>query len=144
MTIFRFDLLALAFLSAAPLTGSVAQQSAAPSCDNIDPFAVRACVDKRVATKERTLASVYSQALAAARRNFACYGREDNRSNPNHLVQSQASWRRLVADDCKVQAAFGGGSNPSISDRETDCYENALDKRIEFLGQLADGSLNAG
>lgn len=144
MTIFRCDLLALAFFAAAPLMGSVAQQSAEPSCDNIDPFVVRACIDKRVAAKERTLASVYSRALTAARRNFARYGREDDRSNPGHLVRSPASWKRFVADDCKVQAAFGGGSNASISDRETACYEDALDQRIEFLGQLADGSLNAG
>jgi len=43
-----------------------------------------------------------------------------------------------------VQAAFGGGSNPSISDREMDCYEDALDKRIELLRQLADETLNVG
>ncbi|AQR73159.1 hypothetical protein BXU08_05215 [Sphingomonas sp. LM7] len=97
-----------------------------------------------MAAKERTLALVYSQARAAVRRNFARYGREDNRSNPDHLVRSQASWKRFVADDCKVQAAFAGGSNPSISDRETGCYEDALDKRIEFLEQLANGSFGTG
>jgi uncharacterized protein YecT (DUF1311 family) len=144
MTIFRCEFLALAALAAIPLTGAAARQSADISCGNIDPGVERACVDRRVEAKQRRLAAVYSQALAAVRRNFARYGREDNRSNPEYLVRSQAAWKQLVANDCKVRAAFGGGSNASISDRETNCHEAALDKRIEFLEQLADGSFGTG
>jgi len=140
----RFNVLALVVLAVIPLTAAVAQQSASDSCENIDPLVGRECISRRMEAKERRLAAIYPQALAAVRRNFARFGREDDRSDPDYLVRSQDAWKRFVANDCKVQAAFGGGSNPSISDREMDCYEEALDKRIEFLRQLADGSFGTG
>ncbi|MDV3456304.1 lysozyme inhibitor LprI family protein [Sphingomonas sp. HF-S4] len=143
MTIFRFEL-ALLVLAAIPSSGAAARQSIGASCDNVDPFVERECVDRRIEAKKRRLASLYTEALTAVRGNFARYGSQDNRSNPDYLMRSQMSWTQFVDNDCKVQAAFGGGSNSSISERETGCYEDALDRRIEFLEQLADGSFGTG
>jgi uncharacterized protein YecT (DUF1311 family) len=132
--------------SIAPLFSAVraAEPASTASCSNIDPFAERECASKRIAAKERLLQATYRRAMRSVRKNFARYGQSDNRSNPAYLTRSQAAWKQYVDNDCKVQAAFGGGSNPSISDREMDCYEDALDKRIESLRQLADETLNVG
>jgi uncharacterized protein YecT (DUF1311 family) len=92
--------------------------------------------------KEQLLATTYRQAMKSVRANFARYGQWDIRSDPSHLSQSQSAWKQYVDNDCKVRAAFGGGSNSSISDREMACYEEALEKRIEALRSLADGRLN--
>ena len=148
MTIFRFSLvLAFALASSiSPYSNAVWAAEPAPtaSCLNIDPFAERQCASKRIAAKERLLQATYSRAMRSVRKNFARYGQSDNRSNPVYLTRSQGAWKQYVDNDCKVQAAFGGGSNRSISDREMDCYEDALEKRIELLRELADGTLNVG
>jgi uncharacterized protein YecT (DUF1311 family) len=147
MTTFRFSLfLAFAF---APLIALHAdpvrdEKALTASCDNIDPFAERHCVSKRIAAKERLLEATYKRAMQSVRKNFARYGQWDRRSDPVYLTRSQSAWKQYVDNDCKVQAAFGGGSNPSISDRELECYEDALDKRLKVLRQLADETLNVG
>jgi uncharacterized protein YecT (DUF1311 family) len=145
MTIFRFDLLgcAVLLLSAAPSVAAP-DQAGPTDCSSIDPFAVRKCVGARIERKELLLEATYKRAMQAVRKNFARYGQSDNRSNPVYLTRSQAAWKQYVDSDCKVQAAFGGGSNSSISDREMYCYEDAVDKRIELLRQLADETLNVG
>jgi len=139
----RFSCLGLLLLSTAA-AAAASDQTRPADCSNIDPFAVRKCVGARIERKERLLQATYKRAMQSVRKNFARYGQSDNRSNPVYLTRSQAAWKRYVDNDCKVRAAFGGGSNPSISDREMDCYEDALDKRIELLRQLADETLNVG
>lgn len=147
MTIFRFERLLLA-LTLPLLTGlpaaAAAAQAPAPNardqCSNIDPFAERACIGRRIAGKEREMGRLYIRALAAVRGSYARYGGEDSRTSPDYLRRSQAAWRQFVASNCAVRAAYGGGSNASISDRETACREEDLDSRIAFLRQLATGS----
>jgi uncharacterized protein YecT (DUF1311 family) len=119
-------------------------QPANSDCSNISPIVERECLGRRIAAKERLLGATFRLAMQSVRKNFARYGQWDKRSDPIYLTRSQAAWKQYVDSDCKVQAGFGGGSNPSISDREMDCYEGALDKRIEFLRQLADGTFGVG
>jgi len=99
---------------------------------------------RTIERKERLLQATYKRAMQSVRKNFARYGQWDERSDSAYLTRSQAAWRQYIDNDCKVQAAFGGGSNPSISDRQMDCYERALDQRIDFLRQLADESFGVG
>jgi len=145
MTIFRFS--AAVGIAAMTVASAICAPaiSAAPTkteqeCGNINPQTVRSCLSRRIEAKEQHLGTVYTRALAAVADGFKKYGGFDNRTDPMFLRKSQAEWVRFVEDDCTVQAAFGGGSNSSISDRLTDCYEGELDRRIAFLEQLADGS----
>ena len=114
------------------------------TCGNIDPASESQCISRRVEQKERRLTGIYPKALASVRSSFRKYGNEDNRTDPKYLEQSQARWKLFIESDCAVQAAFGGGSNPSISRRELVCHEDALDARIKLLDQLADGSFGTG
>jgi len=75
---------------------------------------------------------------------FKKYGDWDDRTHPKFLEASQAEWRKFVDDNCTVIGAFGGGSNSAISDRIGDCYEEELDRRIDFLREVAEGSMGAG
>jgi uncharacterized protein YecT (DUF1311 family) len=86
------------------------------------------------------MARLYTRALAAVRTSYERYGSSDSRTSPDFLERSQAAWRRFADSNCTVVAAYGGGSNSAISDRETACYEEELDRRIGFLRQLAEGS----
>jgi uncharacterized protein YecT (DUF1311 family) len=145
MTTFRSSALTLIFALAFAGTATAQPKADADrQCSNIDPFVERACVDRRIAEKEKRLEHLYVQALQSVRNDAQRYGRNDNRSDPKYLEQSQTAWRRFVDADCTVRAAFGGGSNSAISDRETECWESALDQRLEFLGELANGSYGAG
>ena len=148
MTTFRFSLLlAVALASSIPLHSSVvraAEPARTNSCADISPIVERECASKRIVAKERLLKATYRQAMKSVQKNFARYGQWDKRSDPVYLIRSQTAWKQYVDNDCRVQAAFGGGSNPSITDREMECYEDALDKRLELLRQLADGTFGAG
>jgi uncharacterized protein YecT (DUF1311 family) len=149
MTIFRSSLVlaltAVAPAAAAGGTGAdVARATAEQSCQNIDPRVGRKCSAKRIASKELKLKSLYPRALDAVARDFELYGKFDNRTDPAFLERSQSAWERFIEDDCTVKAASGGGSNNSISDRYSACYEAELDHRIKFLEQLANGSYRTG
>jgi len=139
----RFSCLGLLLLSTAA-AAAASDQTRPADCSNIDPFAVRKCVGARIERKERLLQATYKRAMQSVRKNFARYGQWDERSDSAYLTRSQAAWKQYIDNDCKVQAAFGGGSNPSISDRQMDCYERALDQRVDFLRQLADESFGVG
>jgi len=142
MTISRSRRLLLLFLlwqipaglSAAPARAPDSQTN--DRCSNIDPFVERKCVDRRIAGKERARRQLYAQALVSVRKDFAEYGNWDNRASPRFLERSQVEWKRFVDANCTVIGAFGGGSNPSITDRITGCYETELDRRIKFLSDL--------
>lgn len=145
MTIFRFErlLLTLSLLPSLPATAAMAQSPAANArdrCSHIDPSTERACINRRIAGKEREMGRLYTRALAAVRASYRRYGDEDSRTSPEFLRRSQAAWRQFVDSNCAVRAAYDGGSNSSISDRETDCREGELDRRIAFLRQLATAS----
>ena len=71
---------------------------------------------------------------------FANWGAGDIRTNPSHFIQAHHDWRRFVGSNCTTLAAFGGGSNSSISDREAECHERELDQRIALYRQFADGT----
>jgi uncharacterized protein YecT (DUF1311 family) len=129
----------LLLLSTAAPAAATSDQTRPADCSNIDPFAARKCVGARI---ERLLQATYRRAMQSPRKNFARYGQLDKRSDSAYLTRSQAAWKQYVDNDCKVQAAFGGGSNPSISDRQMDCYERA--QRIDFLRQLADETFGVG
>ena len=109
-------------------------------CSNIDPLRQRQCISRRVAGKVRTLERLYPKALAAVKVGFAKWGEGDTRMNPRYFVQAHRDWRRFVDSNCTALAAFGGGSNSSISDRNTECHERELDQRIALYRQLADGT----
>jgi hypothetical protein len=109
-------------------------------CSNIDPSRQRQCISRRVERKTGTLERLYPKALAAVKAGFAKWGEGDTRMNPRYFVQAHRDWRRFVDSNCTVLAAFGGGSNSSISDRLTECHERALDERIALYRGLADGS----
>jgi len=68
------------------------------------------------------------------------YGSNDARTNPKYLDAAQAAWKRFVDNNCTVIAAYNGGSNSAISDREMHCYEGELDRRIRFLRDVANGT----
>lgn len=121
--------------------GPVAAQPPAPDpCSNIDPSTERDCFGRRIAGKEREMDRLYAGALAAVRTSHERYGSGDSRTSPDFLRRSQAAWRLFADGNCSVIAAYGGGSNSAISDREMDCYEAELDRRIAFLRELAEGS----
>jgi hypothetical protein len=109
-------------------------------CSNISPSVQRSCIERRIETKERTLNQLYPNAVAAARSQFAKWGRNDNRLDPRHFIQAHADWGRFVASNCIAIGAIGGGSNSSISDRVAECRERALDERIALYRAIADGS----
>ncbi|WP_261269032.1 hypothetical protein [Sphingomonas sp. LC-1] len=134
----------MTFFAVVPMAGAVSSTPNRLSCSNVDPDMARTYVDRRVKKKELQLTALYPKALASVRRNYMKFGRQDNRSDPIYFQRSQDAWKKFVLNDCKLRASFGGGSNSSISDRELDCYEGALDGRIEFFKQLADGSFGAG
>ena len=126
------------------LPPAVAQPSASgvpanDQCNSISPSVVRACVERRIQAKERRLAALYPRALAQVRRGFAKWGRNDNRLHPRIFEQAHRDWSRFVDSNCIATAAFGGGSNSSISDRETYCREQELDRRIELYRRMANG-----
>ena len=107
-------------------------------CSNISPILERQCISRRVEAKQRTLEGLYPRALAAVKAGFAKWGAGDTRMNPRYFVEAHRDWRRFVESNCTALAAFGGGSNSSISDRETECHERELDERILLYRQLAD------
>jgi uncharacterized protein YecT (DUF1311 family) len=123
---------------------AAAAQPLAPNpsdrCSGSDPSSERACIGRRIAGKEREMGRLYARALTAVRASNRRHGQEDGRTGPDFLRRSQAAWRQFVDSNCTVRAAYGGGSNSSISDRETACREAELDGRIAFLRQLATGS----
>jgi uncharacterized protein YecT (DUF1311 family) len=145
MTISRFERLlpVLPLLMGFPVIEARAQ-APAPNlgnrCPDIDPSAEPECAGRGIAGKEREMSRLYALALAALRTNYRRYGRDDSRTSPIFLRRSQAAWRQFVDGDCTVRAAYGGGSNSSISDRETGCRQEELDRRIAFLRQLATGT----
>jgi uncharacterized protein YecT (DUF1311 family) len=79
-------------------------------------------------------------ARKAVTRNFALHGANDLRTAPKYLDASQAAWKSYVRNNCTVIAAYGGGSNSAISNREMYCYEEELDRRIRFLRDVANGT----
>ena len=87
--------------------------------------------------------ALYPRALVQARRGFAKWGRNDNRMHPRFFEQAHRDWRRFVDSNCTATAAFGGGSNSSISDRQTHCLEQELDRRIELYERMGKGSFDA-
>ena len=144
MTIFRCELLgAMAVLvpafAAAAAPAVEAEATPAETCRRIDPSAERACIGERVERKVRTMRAIYPRAVARLRENYSRSGDRDNRTAPRFLVRAQKEWERFVDDNCTVTGSFGGGSNSSISDRIQDCYEQELDRRIAYLGDLAEG-----
>ena len=108
------------------------------NCSNISPDVQRQCIKRRIETKQLTLERLYPKALAAAR--AAKWGTGDRRMSPRYFVQAHRDWGRFVGSNCTALAAFGGGSNSSISDREAECHERELDQRIALYRQLADGT----
>ena len=82
----------------------------------------------------------FIKARKALAKGFARYGDNDNRTDPKYLDASQAAWKRYVENNCTVIAAYPGGSNSAISDREIYCYEDELDRRIKFLRDVTDGT----
>jgi hypothetical protein len=91
-------------------------------------------------SKEAELARLYPRALASVRDRFRKYRRENVLADPRRFETAQAEWRRFVDNHCTVAAAFVGAFNSSFDDRYTECLEQELDRRIEFLRQVADGS----
>ena len=110
------------------------------NCSNISPIEQRQCISRRIEAKERTLERLYTKALATVKAGFAKWGAGDIRTNPSHFIQAHHDWRRFVGSNCTTLAAFGGGSNSSISDREAECHERELDQRIALYRQFADGT----
>lgn len=145
----HFAYLAAGLGTLVPWTSSTAVQAyagAAPQvveCSNISPTVQRACIGRRVEAKSRLLDQLYTSALAAVRAGFANWGRHDQRMDPRHFVKAHREWRQFIGNNCTAVGAFGGGSNSSISDRITDCYERALDGRIQLYRQIADGTLGS-
>ena len=143
MTIFRFSLILSCLFLPAPLLFAAA---AAPNvdrigkCGNIDPSTQRKCVGARIDGKERLMKRQFIEARAAVAHGFALYGPNDIRTDPKYLDASQTSWKQYVENDCTVIAAYGGGSNSAISDRIMYCYEDELDRRIQFLRDVTDGT----
>lgn len=82
----------------------------------------------------------FAKARSAIAQRFRRYGSNDNRSDPKYLDASQAAWKRFVDSNCTVIAAYNGGSNSATSDRLMYCYEGELDRRIQFLRNVANGS----
>ena len=143
MTIFRFSLLLLCPLLSASVSSAAKDATnidRVRECGNIDPFAVRKCVGARIDRKEQLMSRQFIQARKAVARGFARFGNNDNRTHPKYLDASQAAWKRYVENNCTVIAAYPGGSNSAISDREMYCYEEELDRRIRFLSQVARGT----
>jgi uncharacterized protein YecT (DUF1311 family) len=115
----------------------------AGECSNISPTVQRQCIGRRVEAKSRLVNQLYTPALAAVRAGFAKWGRHDRRLDPRHFIRAHREWRQFIDSDCTAVGAFGGGSNSSISDRITQCYERALDERIQLYRQIADGTLGS-
>ena len=109
-------------------------------CSNISPNELRRCIGRRVDAKQRTLGQLYPRALAAVQSRFAKWGRNDTRLKPRYFVNAHREWRQFVDSNCTAVGAFGGGSSSSISDRISQCRERAIDERIQFYRQLADGT----
>lgn len=109
-------------------------------CANISPDIQRQCISRRIDAKERTLERLYPKALASVKAGFAKWGSGDIRMNPSYFIQAHRDWHRFVDSNCTALAAFGGGSNSSISDREAECHERELDRRIALYRQFADGT----
>jgi uncharacterized protein YecT (DUF1311 family) len=143
MIIFRFSVLLLCLFLPASVLSAV---KGAPNidrigeCGNVNPFAVRKCVSARIDRKERRMSRQFIEARKAVARGFARYGDNDNRTDPKFLDESQAAWKRYVKSNCTVIAAYFGGSNSAISDREMYCYEQELDRRMKFLRDAVDGT----
>ena len=112
----------------------------AGECSNIDPTTQRRCIGRRVEAKDRVVKQLYPRALASVRSGFARWGRNDTRLDPRHFAQAHRDWERFIASNCRATGAFGGGSNSSISDRITQCYERELDERIQLYRQIAEGT----
>jgi uncharacterized protein YecT (DUF1311 family) len=143
MTISRFSLLFLCLFTPGSMSAAVKHAphtEGAGECGNIDPFAVRKCVGARIERKEQLMSRRLLQARKAVAQDFARYGKNDVRTDPKYLDASQATWKRYVENNCTVIAAYGGGSNSSISDREMYCYEQELDRRTQFLQDVANGT----
>jgi uncharacterized protein YecT (DUF1311 family) len=128
-------------LAALALSTLSAQTTAPPDqCSNVSPQVERQCIGRRIERKQRRMETLYPRALAQVRRGYVRWGRNDNRMQPRFFEQAQRDWRRFVQSHCTATAAFGGGSNSSITDRFMDCYEQEIDRRIELFGRMADGS----
>jgi len=143
MTIYRSRILlfVLALLGAGIAAGASAQYwPDAKECSDINPFTERECISRRVEEKERILANVYGEALAEVRRQYAEFGDRDNRLDPRNFVQAQEDWKRYVDSNCLSTGAYGGGNSPWISERVTACHEYEIDRRIELLRKMANGS----
>ena len=124
--------LALSALSAQPA-------AALDQCSNISPRVQRMCIGRRIERKQRQMETLYPRALAQVRSSHARWGRNDNRMHPRFFEQAQKDWRRFVQSNCTAAAAFGGGSNTSITDRFMQCYEEELDRRIALFQRMAGG-----
>jgi uncharacterized protein YecT (DUF1311 family) len=142
----RVAVLAAVIVTFIPLEESLPAQSTTGvwpnpgDCSNISPIEQRQCISRRMDAKERTLERLYPKALASVKAGFAKWGSGDIRMNPIHFVRAHRDWRRFVDSNCTALAAFGGGSNSSISDREAECHERELDQRIALYRQLANGT----
>jgi uncharacterized protein YecT (DUF1311 family) len=126
--------------SALPAAERAANIPRTDECGNIDPSAVRKCVGGRIDRKERLMSQQLIKAREAVARGFARHGNNDNRTDPRYLDASQEAWKRYVESNCTVIAAYPGGSNSAISDREMYCYEEELDRRLQFLRDVSEGT----
>lgn len=70
-------------------------------------------------------------------------GMQDVRRSPIYLEWSQSAWKEFAQQNCAVIAGLTGGSNAWVSRYETDCYSAALDERIKFLEDIANGKVGA-
>ena len=135
----RFVIPAFALLALGSAS-TVQAQDATGACSNINPGTVRKCMGSRIERKERLMVRLFAQARRSVARNFARYGSNDIRSDPKYLDASQIAWKQFVDHNCTVIAAYNGGSNSATSDRIANCYEEELDRRIEFLRSAANGT----
>jgi hypothetical protein len=109
-------------------------------CSNIDRRTQRRCIGRRVEAKSRLVEQLFPRALASVRSGFGKWGRNDSRLDPRRFAEAHRDWKRYIGSNCTAVGAIGGGSNSSISDRITACYERELDARIELYRQIAEGT----
>jgi uncharacterized protein YecT (DUF1311 family) len=117
------------------VAGARAGEEAA--CDGADGHLAQVqCLSKQIAQLDKEMNKVYQQALVAR----PAQDTSDSRKNREQLRRSQRAWLTYKKENCVLVGGLEGGSNLWVTHFAGQCEKEELERRIEFLKGVAQGS----
>jgi uncharacterized protein YecT (DUF1311 family) len=94
------------------------------------------CIQRTIDLLNEKVDSAYRKALYARpeRDDF------DLRKNRDQLRKSQVAWLAYKDENCTLVGGLEGGSNLWVTQFSAECEIDEIEKRIDFLQRVANGS----